>query len=178
LLAFDSKDFFIVTTRRILPIATVFFAAALTVSGCSVVDNITPKPAETRDSQTGEIVGGGTTDVFTLAVGDCLNDESSSEEVFEVPTVPCSEPHLYEVYGEVILAGDEWPGDETVMQQADDGCYAQFEQFVGIAYEESVLEFNYYTPTQGSWDDAGDRLVTCLIFDAGETTGSLAGTAR
>ena len=164
--------------RRLLPLALAALAAALTLSGCSVVEGILPKPAETRDAQSGEIVGGGTTDVFTLSVGDCLNDESSSDEVTEVPTVPCSEPHQYEVYGEVTLTGDEWPGEEAVTQQADDGCYAQFQAFVGIVYEDSSLEFNYYTPTKGSWEEMDDRLVTCVIFDTAATTGSLAGAAR
>ncbi len=166
------------TRRRLLPLAFAALAAALTLSGCSVVEGILPKPAETRDAQSGEIVGGGTTDVFTLSVGDCLNDESSSEEVSEVPTVPCSEPHQYEVYGEVTLTGDEWPGDEAVTQQADDGCSAQFQPFTGIAYEDSTLEFNYYTPTKGSWEEMDDRLVTCVIFDTAATTGSLAGAVR
>ncbi|WP_437386554.1 septum formation family protein [Plantibacter flavus] len=166
------------TARRLLPLAIAAVVAALTLSGCSVINDILPKPAETRDSQTGEIVGGGTTNVFTLAVGDCLNDESSSDEVSEVPTVPCTEPHTYEVYGEVTIPGDEWPGDDALTQQADDGCYAQFQPFAGIAYEDSTLDFNYYTPTQASWEEMNDRLVTCVIFDSGATTGSLAGAAR
>jgi hypothetical protein len=166
-----------VITRRTLLHATAILVSALTLAGCSVIDNLIPKPAETRDSQTGEIVGGGTTDVFTLAVGDCLNDESTSEEVYEVPTVLCTDPHQYEVYGELILEGDEWPGDEVLYQQAEEGCYSQFKPFTGIAYEDSVLDFNYYTPTRGSWEGAGDRFVTCVIFNSGMTTGSLAGTS-
>lgn len=166
------------TARRLYPLAIAAVVAALTLSGCSIINDILPKPSETRDSQSGEIVGGGTTDVFTLAVGDCLNDESAEGEVSEVPTVPCAEAHQYEVYGEVTIPGEEWPGDESLTQQADDGCYAQFQPFAGIAYEDSTLEFNYYTPTQGSWEEMGDRLVTCVIYDSGATTGSLAGAAR
>lgn len=165
-----------VSRQHLFAIAAV--AAALSLSGCSVVDGILPKPAETRDAQSGEIVGGGSTNVFTLTVGDCLNDESSTEEVSEVPTVPCSEGLQYEVYGEVTIAGDQWPGDEVISQQADDGCYAQFQPFAGIAYEDSTLEFNYYIPTEGSWDEMGDRLATCVIYDSATTTGSLKGAAR
>lgn len=165
-----------VSRPHLFAIAAV--AAALSLSGCSVVDGILPKPAETRDAQSGEIVGGGSTNVFTLAVGDCLDDESSTEEVSEVPTVPCSEAHQYEVYGEVTIPGDQWPGDEVISQQADDGCYAQFQPFAGIDYEDSTLEFNYYIPTEGSWDEMGDRLVTCIIYDSVATTGSLKGAAR
>lgn len=166
------------TARRLLPLAILAVCGALALSGCSVVDSIIPKPAETRDAQSGEIVGGGTTDVFTLQPGDCLRDDTASDEVTDVPTVPCSEPHEYEVYGEVVLEGDEFPGDDVINQQADEGCYAQFAAFVGIAYEDSVLDYTYYTPLQDGWEQLDDRLVTCLIYDAGETTGTLAGAAR
>lgn len=166
------------TARRLLPLAILAACGALALSGCSVIDSIIPKPAETRDAQSGEIIGGGTTDVFTLQPGDCLSYDSVSDEVTDVPTVPCSEPHQYEVYGEVVLEGDEFPGDDVINQQADDGCYAQFAAFAGIAYEDSVLDYTYYTPLQEGWEQLNDRLVTCLVFDTGETTGSLAGAAR
>lgn len=166
------------TARRLFPLAIIAVCGALALSGCSVIDSVIPKPAETRDAQSGEIVGGGSTDVFTLQPGDCLNDNSVSDEVTNVPTVPCSEPHQYEVYGEVVLEGDEFPGDDVINQQADDGCYAQFAAFAGIAYEDSVLDYTYYTPLQEGWEQLHDRLVTCLISDTGETTGSLAGAAR
>lgn len=166
------------TTRRLLAVAIAAAASMVALSGCSVIDSFTPKPAETRDSESGEIVDGGNTDIFTLQVGDCLNDESTSEEISDVPTVNCSEPHQYEVYGSLTLDGDEWPGDDTVGQEADAGCLAQFESFAGIAYENSMLDYNYYVPTEGGWNQLDDREVLCVIFDAEPTTGSLAGAAR
>lgn len=168
------------TSHRFLPAITVSMAVAavLTLSGCSAIEGILPKPAETRDPQSGEILEGGATDVFTIAVGDCLDDSSTADELTEVPTVPCSADHDLEVYADFELEGDEWPGDEAVTTEADAGCLAQFERFVGIPFEESALDYSFYWPTEESWDQLDDRLVSCLIFDTAPTAGSLSGTAR
>ena len=66
-------------------------------------------------------------------------------------------------------------GIETVVQ---DQCLPAFQAFVGLAYQDSVLEVSYLAPTQDSWD-AGDRELLCLIYDpSGDVTGSLAGANR
>lgn len=169
--------------RRARALAIVpVIAAALALSGCSaigsLVDGIAPKPAETRD-ESGTIVEGGQTDVFAIAVGDCLDDQSG-DVVQEVPTVPCSEPHAYEVYAEIVVTdADEYPGTEAIETEADAGCYDAFGPFVGFAYEDSELDFNYYYPTAESWAE-GDRIVSCLILEVSgaDVTGSLAGAGR
>jgi hypothetical protein len=50
-----------------------------------------------------------------------------------------------------------------------------FATFVGKSYEESALDFNYLSPSEGSWD-SGDREILCLVMGPDQTTGSLAGT--
>ena len=169
-------------------LALAALAVSVSLGGCSLIDSLAPD-SETRD-ESGEITEGGTTDVLTLAEGDCLNDETGmsdpdpsstgddSVEVSEVPTVPCSEPHDFEVYSNVILDdADEYPGDESITSQADSACYDAFADFAGIGYDESALGLTYYSPTSGSWA-SGDRTVNCLITDpSGQTTGSLAGAA-
>ncbi len=159
-----------------MPIAVATAAvAALLLSGCSLINSLTG--GETRDD-TGTIVEGGTTDVFALAVGDCIGASTGTGEVSDVPTVPCAEPHDDEVYADFPLADGDYPGEDAIFEQADQGCYDAFAPFVGIAYEDSTLDFSYYYPTSGSWAQ-GDRLISCLIFDpAGQTTGSLEGAAR
>lgn len=150
-------------------------AAALLLSGCSVFSAITG--AETRD-ETGTIVDGGTTDVFALQVGDCIVSSVGSDEVVEVPTVPCAEPHDAEVYAELTLADGDYPGEDAIFAQGDDGCSDAFTGFVGQSAESSTLDFTYYYPTAASWAQ-GDRLITCIIDDpTGQTTGSLEGAAR
>jgi len=127
-----------------------------------------PQPTQEPDDQS---------DVFLLTVGDCFNDPNV-DEIFDVPIVDCSEPHDYEVFGEFDLEGDAFPGEDALFAQADEGCLAAFQPYIGVPFEQSTLSFSYYVPTEQSWI-SGDRLVSCLVYDeAGQTTGSLAGAAR
>lgn len=151
-------------------------ASALLLSGCSVINSLTG--GETRDDD-GTIIEGGDTDVFSLTVGDCIGSAAAGDgEVSSVATVPCDEPHDDEVYFDFELAGDDYPGEDAIFTEANQGCSEAFAEFVGIAYDDSQLEFTYYYPTVESWG-SGDRLITCIIYDpAGQTTGSLAGSGR
>ncbi len=165
-------------TRRLLPAAVAAAAAAL-LGGCAQVGTaLVADDTATRDTDSGEVTAGGRIDVFALSVGDCLDDQSE-EQVYDVPVVPCSEPHAYEVFHEAVLPDGAWPGEESVWAAADEACYAAFSGFVELPYEESVLEFTSYTPTQVSWEEGGDRIVSCIIGEPGvQSTGSLAGATR
>ncbi|MDO5051593.1 MAG: septum formation family protein [Pseudoclavibacter sp.] len=143
------------TLRRATIAVTAGLAAALGLSGCSLLG---------QESAT------------SLEVGDCLMDPNS-EQVATVDTVDCAEPHDYEVYADKELPeGDFNP--VTVSQEAADFCTAEFTNFVGLPYEESELEAQPLTPTAETWK-TGDRLITCMITDpAGPSTGSLKGANR
>lgn len=163
-------------------VRTLIAAAALTVTlpltGCSAVLDLLPvsAPEPERDATTQEIVEESQADVFALRVGDCLNTVEE-EEVSEVPVVPCGEPHDEEIYFDFTLDDGDFPGDDAVLESADSGCFAEFEPFVGMAYESSTLDFYAYRPTAESWAQ-GDRVVSCVIWDpAGPVTGTLAGAA-
>lgn len=103
---------------------------------------------------------------FELAVGDCFDDPDSFENVESVPEKACAEPHDNEVYANLTMTGAEWPGQATVEEWADERCYAEFEAYVGIAYEESILDFGWLAPTERSWNEIDDRTVTCILYDA------------
>ncbi len=93
-------------------------------------------------------------------------------------TVPCSEPHDFEVYAVPTLTSDDYPGDDAVDAQADDPCGSAFGPFVGFDYQDSIYDYLGYKPTSESWS-TGDRVVDCVIGDpAGKTVGSLAGIGR
>ncbi|OOB90211.1 septum formation family protein [Rathayibacter sp. VKM Ac-2630] len=164
--------------RRSSLVLVAAAALALGLGGCSGLNSLAG--GETRDEESGEITEGGTTDVFQLRVGDCLNDELTEEatEVTDVPTLPCTEPHSYEVFQNITMAeADEYPGEEATTQQAEDECVVAYDAFVGLTYQESKYDFSYYYPTAESWA-GGDRTINCLITDPeGLTTGSLAGVA-
>ena len=165
-------------TRAIVALAAV--AVVIPLSGCSILRDLAggQAPQPERDETTQEIVEEGDADVFALMVGDCMN-EVSEELVSEVPVVPCDQPHDEEVFFDLTLEGDEYPGDDVIQTQADDACLAQFEPFVGMAYDSSALGFYAYRPSQESWEQMDDRIVSCVIYDpAGQVTGTLAGAAR
>lgn len=158
---------------RTLAILTVG-AASIALAGCSLLGNLTG--ANTGgESPSGE---GDTTDVFTIKVGDCLNDGGATGEVSEVPKIDCAEPHDSEAYASIMMADGDFPGDTAVDDQAVSDCTSQFNSFVGINYDDSTLDFAYYYPTEASWAQ-GDREILCLIVDpAGQVTGSLKGAAK
>ena len=162
-------------SARIALTAAVSAVALAALTGCSVLENIFPVQAE-RDAETQEIAEAGQQDVFDVNVGDCFNNEdSTTDEISDVPAVPCAEPHDNEIYHLFDLAGDEYPVDTP--DQADAGCYDPFTAFIGLDYESSALDYYPIYPTAETWA-TGDREVICVAFDEVPTTGSLAGAAR
>jgi uncharacterized RDD family membrane protein YckC len=119
-------------------------------------------------------------DIVDLQVGNCLAESLPGEVIFSIQTVPCSEPHSEEIFAAVTLPnGDgDFPGMEAIDAQAEGLCVAEFEGFVGLSYEESVLYVGFITPSEESWIQ-GDRSILCTIYDpAGEVSGSLRGVER
>ncbi|APF35843.1 hypothetical protein A9Z40_01715 [Microbacterium arborescens] len=169
------------TARRLLALPAAALTVALLATGCSTLNAFTGggAAAPVRDESGAIAESNASTDVFAIRVGDCMLDSGTADtEVTETPTVPCSEAHDLEAYHAQDIDADEFPGVEAAQTEAEQVCYDAFAPFVGISYEESVLGFNYYVPTAGSWD-AGDREILCLIGDPqGQVTGTLAGAAR
>ncbi|HEX6367213.1 MAG TPA: septum formation family protein [Agromyces sp.] len=162
-------------SRTRLLVASAALAAVLPLTGCGALGSLLSPPQPQRDEVTQEIVEQGQADVFALRVGDCLT-MVQGEQVDAVPVVPCSEPHSDEVYHDFQLDDGEFPGDEAIATAAQDGCLAEFNAFVGVAYESSTLDIGWYVPTADSWKQLDDRVVSCTIYDpARDVTGSLAG---
>ncbi|TFB99564.1 hypothetical protein E3O42_13500 [Cryobacterium adonitolivorans] len=155
-------------------IVAAFSVGALTLSGCGAISDLFPKEAA-RDAETQEISEAGEADVFSLAVGDCFNDQDA-DEVDSVQATPCADAHDYEAYFAFNVSEDgAFPGDEALAQIAEERCVIEFTTFIGKSYEESTLDFNYLSPSEGSWD-SGDREILCLAMGPNKVTGSLAGT--
>ncbi|SDQ48758.1 septum formation family protein [Microbacterium sp. cf332] len=166
--------------RRLLALPAAAIAVALLATGCSTLNAFSGgAEAPVRDESGAIAESNESTDVFAIRVGDCmLFSDSDATEVTEAPTVPCSDPHDLEAFYAEDITGDDFPGIEGAQAQAEQVCADAFSTFVGTAYEESVLDFNYYVPTAGSWD-AGDREILCLIGDPqGQVTGTLKAAAR
>jgi hypothetical protein len=137
----------------------------------------TPAPTQTQETAA---PGAGEVAFFDLEVGDCLADLIATlGEFFTVETVPCSQPHSEEIYAVVPFPEGDFPGDEAVVAQADKACNAEFESFVGLPYQESVLYYNYLYPTDEPTWNGVFREVVCSVYDpAGEVSGSLRGVER
>ena len=128
-----------------------------------------------RDA-TGAIVSEGTIDAFHLRVGDCFNDSSGiGDEVSSLPGVPCSEPHDYETYAVFDVALASYPTEEEMSELAYERCLERFDGFVGLEYENSILEIVTLYPTSDSWQQ-DDREVVCALYDMNEE--KLVGSTR
>jgi hypothetical protein len=134
-----------------------------------------PQPEQTAQAEPEEV------DIVDVKVGDCLAEIEDTQEIFiSVETVSCAEPHSEEIFATVNLPeGDgPFPGWDAVEAQAEELCIAEFENFVGRSYEDSVLDISFFTPDEEGWR-AGDRFVLCTVYDpAGDTTRTLAGANR
>ncbi|MDP9027100.1 MAG: septum formation family protein [Actinomycetota bacterium] len=151
-------------------------AAAMTLTGCGLIaqlNNTTPRDAS--GTPTAENTNAG---VFTIKVGDCLNDASSTGTVTTAPIVPCKEPHDSEAYKSVQMSGGAFPGPDAVTSQANEACAKAFPTFIGVAYDDSNLSISYYFPTKDSWAN-GDREILCTVYDDGvKTVGTLKNAKR
>ena len=160
---------------------TVLMLGALTgLSACDALGGLIPG-AENLDEGTTELIPDVSTDVFTLAVGDCL-DGRDGDQHSGVATVPCSGGHDWEVFAATDLDGTEYPGGDVVVAEAEELCGAAFGPFVGLPEAQaatSALGYTYVTPTEADWAESSHRAIVCLIGDmGGPVAGSLAGAAR
>jgi hypothetical protein len=121
----------------------------------------------------------GTTSVFDLEVGDCVELPDDGEEIARIETFECSEPHGAEVVSVGVIGreGDPYPGADELIDLIAVECIADFTDYVGIDYLQSDFNLFPITPTESTWDD--DRSYVCLAFDpAGDLTESVRGAGR
>ena len=165
------------TYIRALTLVAITIAGA-SLTGCSLLGNIGGGNGSANGADSTDAPVGTDTDVFTVKVGDCLNDGNVEGEVSSVKAVDCTEPHDSEAFKSIAMDDGDFPGDAAVTEAGDGGCTTAFAAFVGLDYDSSALDFSYYFPTEGSWGE-GDREILCLIVDPnGKTTGSLEGAAK
>ena len=121
--------------------------------------------------------------VFHLKAGDCYNSVPFSDEyvteLSDVELVKCDEPHEREVFADFDLPDSSWKGDDYVWEQVEIVCGPRFEEFVGIEYDLSTLDYAAIYPSEQKWD-LGDRLAICSVVEVSgmEVTGSAKGSRR
>ena len=114
-----------------------------------------------------------------LVEGDCFafapGEEDGAGLIGAVDLQSCDDEHGFETYALVPAPQAEWPGDDALADFADEACTAEFESFVGVPWEDSIVDLAYLTPTVDGWA-GGDRNVLCYAFIDGDTSpGSLEG---
>lgn len=117
-----------------------------------------------------------------VAVGTCMNGINEGVAVTTSSTRPvdCGTPHDNEVVGVVALDDSgAFPGDATIEATAQRECVRLFADYVGIAFDASVLEMLPLVPTELSWSK-GDRQISCIVLtvDGSRLTGSVKGAGR
>jgi hypothetical protein len=145
-------------------------AASLVLAGCSLL------PGGSTGGDTASNSPDEGDDVFSIVVGDCLNDADVAEVVSTVPIVDCAEPHDSEAYYAEDLPDGDFPGDDAISSSAEGICAGPFESFVGLADADSIYTYYYYSPTEQSWEN-GDREILCVAAtdDLSQVTGTLKG---
>lgn len=121
--------------------------------------------------------------VDAAAVGDCISNlpPEEGEVVIELDVVECSAQHEAEVYRVDHLNAErsrDFPGDAKVTAEVQELCLEQFELFVGLDYDHSVLDIYYLQPNKLGWKSTRGGY-TCLVYEPGKSVvGSLSGAAR
>jgi hypothetical protein len=107
-----------------------------------------------------------------LSVGTCLDRAEPG-----ATTLPCTQPHGAEVYGIVAAPYQRFPGATALDDFARGACQALFDDYLGIAYAQTMLDFKPLPPDAADWN-AGVRTVACLLppFPATVVPGSMRGS--
>ena len=128
----------------------------------------------------GEITQGGTLAVGDLRIGDCFDPKDiNAEEADEVDARRCDEEHQFEMMAVGTMPDGSYPTDAEFENFVGSVCLPAFDEYVGMAYEESRLDVFWYFPLQDGWS-SGDHVVQCAVYDPldSKLVGSLRGAAR
>ena len=173
---------------RLLAVTATAVVSLALLTGCGAIDEFLSSGEAPRDEPGGEITAAADADAFEILKGDCIDlgaldgydDHAEGEEyeVESVPVVPCAEPHTGEVYAELVMEGDKFPGEKGMAKTFDDWCYAEFEKFVGTSYDESVYGYTGFYPTEDTWKLMDDRTLQCVISSEEPVEGTLKDAAQ
>ena len=87
-------------------------------------------------------------DADEIQVGDCINSTlPEGISIESVVIVPCDGPWQYRVLNSFVMAGSDYPGEDAILQRANQRCDSRFTDFL--------------FPLAESWQ-LGDRTIECL----------------
>ncbi len=115
----------------------------------------------------GEVTSAGDDSVFNVRTGDCvdgLNDRTG--RLVRVQVTPCAQAHEAEVIAEFELPKGSWPGERSVISQAEQMCLGKLEFVLGNSPMWNNLGAYYLYPIDSvSWSRS--REVHCLVTNKG-----------
>jgi hypothetical protein len=156
------------------------------VATTSTRSNTTSRSGASTTAKTADGIEGFPVDPAALVVGDCFNRYSGLQNYQTIEIVtrrPCEQPHDAEVFYKNDFAGsvtvNTYPGKEKLTNDSIRVCYANFEAFVGKAYETSSYQLGYFVPPLELWEatTGRSRAVTCYVTNYAKGT-KLTGTVR
>ncbi|MET7995973.1 septum formation family protein [Amycolatopsis sp. NPDC005232] len=113
--------------------------------------------------------------VFAAQKGQCFT--TYDEQTSNIEKVPCDKPHHSEIYGLVMLPGDDtdaYPGDATLSAQARQYCEAEQRNFFATTTPPSDLVMAVYYPDEGTWQHHRHSAVCTFESENGALTAPVA----
>ncbi|MGW4485179.1 DUF4190 domain-containing protein [Amycolatopsis sp. NPDC004368] len=124
---------------------------------------------------TADNVAVGSNSVFAAQKGQCFT--TYDEQTSTIAKVPCNQPHHSEIYGLVVLPGDDtdaYPGDATLSAQARQFCEAEQRNFFAATTPPSGLVMAVYYPDEVTWQGRGHSAVCTFESENGALTAPVA----
>jgi len=119
-----------------------------------------------------EAAGADSVQPAALKAGDCIRTLDESSAIYDLPVVPCTQPHEAEVYHVFTLPDGDYPGQAAVEQAGDAQCDAAFESYNTEANAD--LGISYLYPRSQDW--SRDKGITCIAISTdGTRTTSMTG---
>jgi hypothetical protein len=103
----------------------------------------------------------GKTAATELTSGNCIDGDTQGN-VSRVKVVDCSTPHTAEVMGTFTLDDETFPGQEALVDQAEQRCPDYVPE--GI---DPNLAIYYLVPTTQTWSK-GDHDIVCMLVSTGD----------
>jgi len=168
------------TDHRFVLSVTAVLIGAIALTGCSGETSSGPAASDTtaQDASASPTAAPiRRVSLFDIRPGDCMNMTDVLEGV-EAELIDCDLDHDAEVFAETTMTDVQFPGAEAAVAQAETFCMDSFQTYVGVGYPDSALEIYYFTPTEQTWAELDDRLITCIVYDTEPYQGTLEGTGR
>jgi hypothetical protein len=107
-----------------------------------------------------------------VKVGACLANAPTGKEVKSVDTISCDQPHSAEVFAQLPVSGNAYPG-QSGFDQYTQKCNDELAAYSSTATKDPGVDITLIYPLADAWQQ-GDHHVTCIATLSAKRTGSIA----